>query len=745
MSFDGSDICWVPDEPYGRSEEPRLQIAQFGDGYQQRLLDGINSLRQTWRLSWMRKSEEIIAMRDYLVAREGGAFLFQDPVTGETVNVWCDSWDIDWNVKRTSGQWYGELSAVFERAYGGALAVVAFGAGSPAGDLLGDEPSGFAVDFTQDSALVRSPTTPQFSFSGSPNDLLTYTAPSPKLVYGADGLLRWNGHNQFVQSENISSASWVKSNATVTADAETAPNGTVTADRLAGDGIFAHHSMNQNTAFIAGTTYTASIYAKKGDASVLQIVMPNTGFADNIVFANFDLDSGVPGTVGAGCTASMKDFGGGWYRCSITATADASVSSTPTFSVAPSPTAVRLDAWTTTTGIFVWGAQMERVVLSDHGPTDYLRTTTAARYALPIDRDPVAGAVLGVLVEEARTNLLLQSANQTTTWTTTNSTVTSNDAVAPDGTLTADKIVATAALNPGTTQSVAGTTAIAYTYSIYAKAGLTPFIRMAVTHSGGSESAWFDLVNGVIGSNSNAGLITQKMENAGNGWHRCSMTYTAALSAAHTRLAPADNVTTGNGIGDYLYVWGAQLEAGGYPTSHIPTTTAQVTRAKDAITLPAAALPIAPNIGTLFAEAKTFNTVDVGTAPYTNPVPMIILHAGVFDHQCALGRNDDTSVSKRASWYFRTPAGSKVAQGGNFTFMDNAYMRLAAGYDLVGGTFSYNGNLVPQTLPPVTGFSPTTLALGTNYATGTQLNGHLKSAKYLPRRATDAELQGMTT
>src|SRR5690606_28444125 len=57
------------------------------------------------------------------------------------------------------------------------------------------------------------------------------------------------------------------------------------------------------------------------------------------------------------------------------------------------------------------------------------------------DHHPITRAVRGLLVEEARTNLCLQSEDYATTWTPTNVTIGANETIAPDGTVTADKLI----------------------------------------------------------------------------------------------------------------------------------------------------------------------------------------------------------------------------------------------------------------------------------------------------------------
>jgi len=123
MAFDGTNPAWCPAIPMTRTKEWRLRVAQFGDGYQQRTLDGINALNRSWSVSYAMKPANIIAdMEAYLEAAKGDWFPFQDPATGEMFKVTCDQWQVDWLVAKVSnGQietLNGSLSAEFVKFNG---------------------------------------------------------------------------------------------------------------------------------------------------------------------------------------------------------------------------------------------------------------------------------------------------------------------------------------------------------------------------------------------------------------------------------------------------------------------------------------------------------------------------------------------------------------------------------------------------------------------------------------------------
>jgi hypothetical protein len=240
------------------------------------------------------------------------------------------------------------------------------------------------------------------------NDLVSSVASNvPRIDYTGGGcpsiLLEPQRTNIVLRSEEFdNNTSFQKNLSEVTPNTTTAPDGTLTADTWTGDGTSGVHYLAQTVSATSGVAYTQSVFAKKGTNNFLQI-LGTVAIYDANSWANFDLENGVVGTVGISATATITDFGNGWYRCTMTATATTTTSGNGFLLwLITSATSARVETNSLATSVHLWGAQVEAGAY----PTSYIPTTTATvtRNADAISKTGISdliGQTEGVLFVES--------------------------------------------------------------------------------------------------------------------------------------------------------------------------------------------------------------------------------------------------------------------------------------------------------------------------------------------------------
>jgi hypothetical protein len=251
---------------------------------------------------------------------------------------------------------------------------------------------------------------------------------------------------------------------------------------------------------------------------------------------------------------------------------------------------------------------------------------TAAVDVPRFDHNPTTAESLGLLVEEQRTNSLTYSEDTSQWLTPTNITLSQNQTTAPDGASTADQYLETAATGLHVQDGMPFTfvTSTAYTYSVFVKSiGGRNFEIGYPPTTFTNRFARFNLSGSGSVQGSDAG-VTASIQAYANGWYRCSATNTCALGASARISNFANNDSFARSYaGDVtkgLFIWGAQLEAGAFPTSYIPTTTAAATRSADVASITGANFSswYLQGTGSIFMKYILQNTTAAYSARFDN-------------------------------------------------------------------------------------------------------------------------------
>jgi hypothetical protein len=191
---------------------------------------------------------------------------------------------------------------------------------------------------------------------------------------------------------------------------------------------------------------------------------------------------------------------------------------------------------------------------------------------------------------------------------------------------------------------------------------------------------------------------------------------------------------TGDGYSG-IYVWGAQLEAGAFPTSYIQTVASQVTRSADAASMTGA------NFSSWYRadEGSLFVRYDTAATSANNSVASISLNSN--------GARIQLSQLTGARRYNVVDGGVNQVNdsGGNLgSVTANTAANMAAAYKFNDFAACVNGGTV---VADTSGTVPIVdrVFIGADGAGGNLLNGTIRKIAYYPRRVTNAELQGMTT
>lgn len=570
------------------------------------------------------------------------------------------------------------------------------------------------------------------------NSVLTYTSPSPKNVMQSDGYVKYSAHNFARYSEDATNVVWRFANAGMNSadgDVTTAPDGSATADGFTEDTSTDVHRVyyyDGSTGLVAGLDYRLAFRIKGNGRTKFFIQSPPLGATSTTI----DLVAVTSSNSNWSITALPDD----WFLVEGTATASASGA----FSFY-----ARYDDGSGTTytgdgtsGMYWWGLQLHRA------PADetYLPTTTAARYALPIEYDTSSGAI-GVLVEPAATNVFPYSKDfSQADWSKYQSVLT-KDQTGIDGVANSayefsdDGGGGSSFVRMNETVTV---TSGANIFSlIVKKTGTTDYAYLETASFDASSTghSYFKFSTGVV--HSEHANHTAAIADLGNSFYEISIAFTtttdlagflyfgASGGGASASDAPRDGNTT-------FIVDHAQLETGSKTSSRIITAGSTVTRLVDDIGIATSDFPFNTATGTLYVEG--IHKADTGG-----------YYAHLGEGVNTSGMSVTTASSSRGVTTLRNGSAASstihinVAAATDWN-NDETVNKAFLSHSATDGSAGWNGvekGSVTAVTVDLTGM--TNLNIGQSTAGTLRHNGHIKSIAYIPERITDANLLVMTT
>lgn len=517
---------------------------------------------------------------------------------------------------------------------------------------------------------------------------------SPATRVNASGIIEKGRENELTYSNDFSNAAWQKGGVTETGGQSDKDGGT-DAWLLSKSGQYSYirQLINKDSVF------TFSVYAKADSYGWMLMHIED---ASGDAIGNFNLSSGSLGTITGSIDAKIESVGNGWYRCSVTCDKN-----TTDVRIYPNSE----NGYSGTSGtIYIQDAQLEEGLVA----TEYIETTTA----------PVAAGILGdmprldysggascpsLLLEPSRTNLLPHS-EYFNTWNGSDVSPEPNtsETLSPEGLFNSYKVT-TNIYGSLFRDSISVSAETKYTFTFYAKGGTMNTPKLAIR----------DDSNGVFIVEDVAYTIST------DSWKRITQTITTPVGCTSLRVYPLRGSMNGT-----MYLYGAQVEQGSYPTSYIPTYGSAALRGADSCSKTGISSLIGQTSGTIFAEFEALSTAQDG------------------GRIIAIG---DGTTSNRIVAFEGSNNIRFFAATGGVTQLDYVSGTTFSGTHKIAISYSENNTKIfidgalATTDTSISIPATSAVYLGTPEGVGAELGGDVKQALLFPTALTDAECISLTT
>lgn len=364
-----------------------------------------------------------------------------------------------------------------------------------------------------------------------------------------------------------------------------------------------------------------------------------------------------------------------------------------------------------------------------------------------LDHDPVTLACKGLLIEGARTNVLLRSCEQEhAAWSKDAVTVTAGTVTAPNGLAAARTITG----NAGSAvkrmwQTVAGTS-LQWTASVYLRAGTEPQALLQTMSQDGSANcrALVNFAAGTITAATGPGVsgVVARLTPAGGGWWRASLSWAFAVAPTSVRVELWLGGYVSTDSTGTLHVWGAQLESAVAPSSVIETSATSLTRAAENASLTGAAFSgwYRQSEGTFVADAWFGDTVAAGDFP-----SVFRASDGTNTNRFSVG---GASAAGTPRVYAAGIAAGSVqfdlnSASSKYTALPGALLSRALAYRLDDIASSADGEAADVDTIAALPVGISEMSIG-SFLGGSHWNGHIRRLAYYPARLLNTQLQALT-
>lgn len=353
----------------------------------------------------------------------------------------------------------------------------------------------------------------------------------------------------------------------------------------------------------------------------------------------------------------------------------------------------------------------------------------------------LSGDLQGWLLEGQATNIIFDSATFNS-WAFLGASIVPNVVKAPDGTMTAYKIVEDTSNG---FHYMVSNTAVApngiYTKQIKAKpAGRHVLVLQLSDYVSSVVIAVYDLASKtcfVLSGYAPWTDVEAKIEDAEEGYLLCTLTAkktqgTSASFLLSTAMDDGNRTYAGDGSSG-MYIWGPQLEAGRYASSLVPTAATAVTRPSDVWTIPVSSFKFNASAGSFYIQAMTAKALP---QPGLGQMAFMI-DDGTWQNLIMLYRYTDEIL-----WLTTLSNGVNIAINCG-TFANNVPIRLVMSFSASLFKVCVNGgDVLKSNFTRMSGLS--TLRLGNDLALTQPWNSTIGHFVHFPQELSDAAMKSIT-